>query len=46
MGPQNDYSKWSEEELRRAESEEHTSELQTPEAILYAVLCLKKKKKN
>ena len=27
-------------------SEEHTSELQSPEAISYAVFCLKKKKDN
>ena len=27
-------------------SEEHTSELQSPEAISYAVFCLKKKKKK
>src|SRR5213595_4192278 len=29
-----------------ARSEEHTSELQSPSVISYAVFCLKKKKKN
>src|SRR5213082_4265199 len=36
-------------ERRAAEtprSEEHTSELQSPDTISYAVFCLKKKKKN
>src|SRR6187200_3785186 len=30
----------------RCRSEEHTSELQSPDTISYAVFCLKKKKKN
>src|SRR5213082_3702879 len=30
----------------RARSEEHTSELQSPDTISYAVFCLKKKKKS
>src|SRR5213082_215152 len=32
--------------LRRLRSEEHTSELQSPDTISYAVFCLKKKKKK
>src|SRR6187200_3518231 len=32
--------------LRRPRSEEHTSELQSPDTISYAVFCLKKKKKK
>src|SRR6186997_3533818 len=31
---------------RRHRSEEHTSELQSPVVISYAVFCMKKKKKN
>src|SRR6187200_3669742 len=31
---------------RHARSEEHTSELQSPDTISYAVFCLKKKKKK
>src|SRR5213082_3984859 len=31
---------------RRYRSEEHTSELQSPDTISYAVFCLKKKKKH
>src|SRR5213082_3755138 len=31
---------------RRARSEEHTSELQSPDTISYAVFCLKKKKQK
>src|SRR6187200_3777828 len=31
---------------RRGRSEEHTSELQSPDTISYAVFCLKKKKKK
>src|SRR6186997_3701816 len=32
--------------LQRGRSEEHTSELQSPVVISYAVFCLKKKKKK
>ena len=34
------------QQLRRSRSEEHTSELQSPVPISYAVFCLKKKKKT
>src|SRR5213082_3697678 len=34
------------EGYRRRRSEEHTSELQSPDTISYAVFCLKKKKKK
>ena len=33
-------------DLTKRRSEEHTSELQSPVPISYAVFCLKKKKKN
>src|SRR3546814_1329595 len=36
----------SNDEIRTVRSEEHTSELQSLMRISYAVLCLKKKKKN
>src|SRR5213595_4004585 len=34
------------EEIRHGRSEEHTSELQSPSVISYAVFCLKTKKKK
>src|SRR5213082_4199166 len=37
---------WSASGSCAARSEEHTSELQSPDTISYAVFCLKKKKKH
>src|ERR1051325_12110497 len=41
-----DHERQHERALRVGRSEEHTSELQSPYVISYAVFCLKKKKKD
>src|SRR6186997_3655233 len=45
-GPRGDHRARRRPRARHARSEEHTSELQSPVVISYAVFCLKKKNKK